>query len=113
MRLSVATHHPRTLTEALAFATEYESIMAADRSQGETRKKVRALKNVEEEQPEKRESLDTETLKLLRELVTEMKQPKARVTTNRPPKRDKKDVSCYCCGEKGHSREPDGVRPLT
>ena len=101
MRLSVATKHPKTLTEALAFATEYESILAADRTQGETRKKVRALKEVEEKPPEQKENTETETLKLLRELVA--KQPTTNNRpSNRPPRRDKKEICCYTCGEKGH-----------
>ena len=102
MRLSVATSHPRTLMEALSFATEYESIMAADRTQGETRKKVRAMKEVEEEPPEKPvEKDETETLKLLRELLAKQSTPSSR-QSSRPPRRDKKDVCCYTCGEKGH-----------
>ena len=102
MRLSVATSHPRTLMEALSFATEYESIMAADRTQGETRKKVRALKEAEEEPPEKPvEKTETETLKLIREFIT--RQPAANSRpSSRPPRKDKKDICCYTCGEKGH-----------
>ena len=104
MRLSVATSHPRTLMEALAFATEYESIMAADRTQGETRKKVRALKEVEEEPPEQKDTVkpgETEALKLLRELVARQPAASSR-PSSRPPRRDKKEICCYTCGEKGH-----------
>ena len=65
MRLFVATKHLRTMTEALALATEYESIMAADRTDGEPRKNIRAIKNAENEHPETVDKPDTELLMIL------------------------------------------------
>ena len=110
MRLSVSKSHPRTLTQALAYATEYASIILADRPTPE-RKKVRLTRA--EGEPE--ESVPawvkevaalkkqlTEALASVSEPQTPAVQGVAKPWSGGRPRRPKADCICYNCGVKGH-----------
>ena len=94
-RLSVAKSHPRNLTQALAFATEYESIMKAESGKSGEKKKVRQTKN-EDVNP----SME-EIYKKIEALSTKISKMGVTTGPRRIP-RDKSQVQCYACNELGH-----------
>ena len=110
MRLSVSKSHPRTLTQALAYATEYASIILADRPTPE-RKKVRLTRaEGEPEEPVPAWVKEVAALKKqLTEALASVSEPQtpavqgvAKPWSGGRPRRPKADCSCYNCGVKGH-----------
>ena len=110
MRLSVSKSHPRTLTQALAYATEYASIILADRPTPE-KERVRMTRAEEEtREPAAAWEKEVEDLKARLNAVSEAvrrQQPPAVQGVAKPwnagrPRRPKADCICYNCGVKGH-----------
>lgn len=97
-RLSVAKSHPRTLTQALAYATEYESIMKAEvKKSGEKKKAVRRTQGP----PEEGTDLDS-LMKKLDSLTTQISELKAKSEPAKRTFRDKSQLKCFNCQEMGH-----------
>ena len=93
-RLSVSKSHPRTLTQAMAYATEYESIMKTEEVRPGERKRIRRTQDEAVEQEPK-------LADLLAKLEGLEKKLEKKENFRRPP-RDKTQVKCYACQEMGH-----------
>ena len=107
MRLSVTTSHPKNLAEALAFATEYESIMAAGEDASDKWTKQRQSKadtesgDPETGQPDS-DSRD-QTEKLLDKIAAQLEAlAKKGNGGGKKKKKDLSQVKCYGCQEMGH-----------
>lgn len=104
MRLSVSKSHPRTLMEALAYATEYDSIIKAGPAEPKNEKKWSRQTTVKDANDE------TDFRKQLADLTKKLddltRRLSARPRGNRPPNARRRtpiqDVVCYACQKKGH-----------
>ena len=96
-RLSVSKSYPRTLTQALAYATEYESIMKTEQLAVTEKKKIRQAKA--EDDPAQ---MLAEIFKKLETLTTSRRDP-----PRRPP-RDLSQVRCYACQDMGQELPKEG-----
>lgn len=111
MRLSVSKSHPRTLTQALAFATEYDSIMKAEVTHDSRKGKVRMTRSEESgstaDQTIQNRVAELTTAaeddrKQMKQLIDRVKQLTERNQGQRKFRTSKADSLCYNCGEKGH-----------
>ena len=116
MRLSVAKSHPRTLAQALAYATEFDSIVGATKAEEAkpAKKWARQTKNevTETGTPEQRQQLDALTKKL-EELSLKLERQTSRPSQpwgrrdQRPgntPRKPNPDIECWHCAGKGHTQ---------
>ena len=101
MRLSVLKSHPETLSQALAFATEYESIMKTDNSRPAERHRTRQL-NTEPEWSQQVNELRKQAEQTQQQLADLMTQVKEAVSRQQQQRSSRADLECFNCGRKGH-----------
>ena len=101
MKLSVMHGRPSSLTQALTFALEFESLIQQEESTAtEPKKKVRAVRAKAEPAAEKGPELPgpktslEEMMAKLGALLEKLQSP--------PERRSRRDVTCYFCQKKGH-----------
>jgi hypothetical protein len=113
MRLSISQNHPKSLTQALANATEYQSIMDTDEFQ-EKKSKARQVK-LDPPEPSPASGNDERVAALEKALQTlQLEQtrpprfnrnPRGGQTRRFPatnPRKPKEECVCYNCGKLGH-----------
>ena len=114
MRLTVLKSHPETITQALAYATEYDSIMKTDGSTV-SKKGYSGRQAKGEEEPEDTElrkqvkGLQQQSQKQLTELLQAVQQMSAARASR--PRKPKAELRCYQCGAKGHFANECPDRP--
>lgn len=128
MRLSVSKSRPKSLADALAYATEYESIVQA--VSADTRSEKKWTRQARPEEEERIEGIQKQVAELAAHLrnLTEQRTapyrgqpqpPRPYPKRTLPPRRSREDVVCYNCQRKGHyarecpvpaRREPPSAR---